>query len=87
MEQLDAWAREAARAAGVPAWAAGPAAVAQILGLARDTAHGVARPAAPVGSFIAGVAVGLAGAGDPELLTKVRAAIAATLPPPGQDPA
>lgn len=39
--------------------------VAAILDLARDAAHGVARPAAPVGAFAAGVAAGLAG-GDPD---------------------
>lgn len=32
--------------------------VTQLLDLARDTAHGVARPAAPLSAFLAGVAVG-----------------------------
>jgi hypothetical protein len=32
--------------------------VAAVLDLARDAAHGIARPAAPVTTFIAGVAVG-----------------------------
>jgi hypothetical protein len=81
VENLYAWAREAAEAAGVPAWTAEREAVAHVLDLARDTAHGVARPAAPVGSFIAGVAVGLAGAADPELLARVRATLEGTIPP------
>lgn len=32
--------------------------VAAILDLARDVAHGVARPAAPIGAFVLGLAVG-----------------------------
>jgi hypothetical protein len=80
VENLYAWAARAAEAAGTPAWTAEREAITHVLDLARDTAHGVARPAAPVGSFIAGVAVGLAGAGDPELLARVRAALEATIP-------
>ena len=34
------------------------AAATQLLDLARDAAHGVARPAAPLGAFAVGVAVG-----------------------------
>jgi len=43
--------------------------VAAVLDLARDAAHGVARPAAPVGAFAAGVAAGLAGA-DPDAVAR-----------------
>jgi Domain of unknown function (DUF6457) len=80
VENLYAWAARAAEVAGAPAWTAEREAIGQVLDLARDTAHGVARPAAPVGSFIAGVAVGLAGADDPELLARVRTALEATIP-------
>ncbi len=82
---LYGWAREAAAALDLPeqaAWASDPAAVRAILDLARITAHGVTRPAAPVGSFLAGVAVGLAGAGDPGLLEAARDRVAATVPAP-----
>ena len=49
-----------------------------ILDLASDAAHGVMRPAAPLTTYLVGVAVGQAG-GDParvaEVLEHVRAAI------------
>jgi hypothetical protein len=61
-------------------WTADPATVTWVLDLARDVAHSVARPAAPVGSFLAGVAVGLAGAQDPLALDRVRERLIATLP-------
>jgi hypothetical protein len=76
------WSETAADAVGVPAWTASPETVAEILDLARITAHGVARPAAPVGAFLAGVAVGLAGAGGPDELTRVRALLERTVPQP-----
>lgn len=38
-----------------------------ILDLARDVAHSVARPAAPVSTFVVGYAAGLAAAGTPSL--------------------
>lgn len=50
-----------------------------ILDLAADAAHGVLRPAAPLTTYLVGVAVGQAG-GDPvrvaEVLERVNAAIA-----------
>jgi Domain of unknown function (DUF6457) len=58
---LEDWLRAAIRAAGVaeadPALA-GADAVSVVLDLARDAAHGVARPAAPLATFAAGLAVG-----------------------------
>jgi hypothetical protein len=49
-----------------------------VLGLAADAAHGIMRPAAPLTTFLVGVAVGQAG-GDPErtaeILDRVRNAI------------
>lgn len=53
--ELDAWAAEAAEAVGA---SVGPDDVSAVLDLARDAAHGIARPAAPVTAFVAGVAVG-----------------------------
>jgi len=49
--------------------------VAAVLDLARDVANGVARPAAPLGAFVAGLAAGRAGT-DP---AEVRAALAAVV--------
>ena len=49
-----------------------------VLDLARDAAHGVARPAAPLTTFLLGVAVGQ-GAD----LTSAAAAITALVPPAG----
>lgn len=69
-EALDAWAaalreRFALAEADVP--------VAAVLDLTRDVANGVARPAAPLGAFVAGLVAGRAGT-DP---SEVRAALAA----------
>ena len=61
---LDDWLREAAAALEVsPADKAvlGEDAVTVLLDLARDAAHGVARPAAPLGTFVLGLAVGASG--------------------------
>lgn len=68
-------------------WAAGIAAdlgveqvldVDAVLDLAAEAAHGVMRPAAPLTTYLVGVAIGQAG-GDParvaEVLERVRAAI------------
>ncbi len=51
-----------------------------ILDLARDAAHGVARPAAPLTTFLLGVAVG--GGRD---LDDTAARIRALIPPPDPD--
>ena len=61
---LDNWLKEAAAALEVsPADDAvlGEEAVTLLLDLARDAAHGVARPAAPLGTFVLGLAVGASG--------------------------
>src|SRR5213593_3768177 len=58
---LERWLQTAAEAAGVAdadPTLVGPEAVTAILDLARDAAHGVARPAAPLAAFVAGLAVG-----------------------------
>ena len=54
-EQLDDYARRAAAELGV---AIQDGDVAVLLDLARDAAHGVARPAAPLTTYLAGLAVG-----------------------------
>jgi hypothetical protein len=57
-----------------------------VLDLARDAAHGVARPAAPVTAYIAGIAVGLrAAAGDTAAADAVTAAVASLLATRGND--
>ena len=62
-DPLSAWVSELAEALGID-----PAVVDRtlILDVARDAAHGVARPAAPLTTFLVGYAAGVAGgsAGD-----------------------
>jgi hypothetical protein len=67
---LDDWLQEAAAALeATPADKAvlGEEAVQILLGLARDAAHGVARPAAPLGTFALGLALGSSGGGMDDL--------------------
>jgi hypothetical protein len=73
MPTLDEWTRQVAVALGLPA---GQVDRDLVLDLARDAAHGVARPAAPLTTYLAGLAVG-AGA-DPGT---VAATIRALIPP------
>lgn len=76
------WAAEAADALGLPEelrWVADKETVQQVLDLARDVAQGVARPGAPMGAFLAGVAVGLERAAGAEALDDVRARLEPTL--------
>jgi hypothetical protein len=57
-----------------------------VLDLARDAAHGVARPAAPVTTYVAGIAVGLrAAAGDSAAVDAVTAALTSLLSTRGND--
>ena len=86
MEQnLYAFAEVAADALDLPAWAGERASVATILDLSRDAAHRVARPAAPVTSFLAGVAVGMAGAAGPEDLQRAVATLIPLMPAAAAD--
>jgi hypothetical protein len=67
---LDVWLREAAAALDAsPTDTAvlGEEAVTILLDLARDAAHGVARPAAPLGTFVLGLALGASGGGMDDL--------------------
>jgi len=68
-EALDAWAEGMRELFGLEA---GDIPITVILDLARDVAVGVARPAAPLGAFVAGLVAGKAG-GTPE---QVRASVA-----------
>ena len=58
-----------------------------MLDLARDAAHGVTRPAAPVTTFLVGFAAGLAG-GTPEDIARAAAnamrAVETHAPPPAE---
>jgi Domain of unknown function (DUF6457) len=75
--ELLAWLRRAVEAAGLDPDAVGELcsddAVTVVLDLARDAAHGVARPAAPLAAFAAGLATGRAGDGLPGLRERVGA--------------
>lgn len=62
--ELDDWARDLGTALGVPLDAVD---VALILDLARDAAHAVARPAAPLTTFLVGYAAARAGGGPEEV--------------------
>ena len=67
---LDDWLREAAASLKFsPDDVAilGEDAVTVILDLARDAAHGVARPAAPLATFVLGLALGSSGGGIDDL--------------------
>ena len=52
-----------------------------MLDLARDAAHGVARPAAPLTTFLVGLAAGRAGGSPADVAAATRAALVA-LPAP-----
>lgn len=71
-EALDAWAAALRERFGL---ADDDVPVAAVLDMTRDVANGVARPAAPLGAFVAGLAAGRAG-DDP---AEVRAALDAVI--------
>lgn len=77
---LDRWlqiAIEEAGAEGVDPALLSQDAVTLLLNLARDAAHGVARPAAPLATFAAGLALGQAGGGLDELTAAVERVVVA----------
>lgn len=65
-EALDAWLVAAAAELGLDPEATD---IATVLNVARDVAHGVARPAAPLSTFLLGVAVGRAAAAGDDAAT------------------
>jgi hypothetical protein len=76
------WAGEASAALDLPEelrWVADKETVQQVLDLAKEVAQGVARPGAPMGAFLAGVAIGLQRAKNRDALDDVRARLEPTL--------
>ena len=76
---LEEWTETLVHSLGLPDDLASLQVRQQVLDLARDAAHGVARPAAPITTFLAGVAAGRAGSGVGDL-TVAAEAIRAHLP-------
>ena len=68
---LEEWAEELAAALGLPPDSAD---VALLLDLARDAAHTVARPGAPITTFLVGLAAGRAGAGPDDVAAAIATA-------------
>ena len=76
------WAQAAATAIDLPddgRWVADKETVQWVLDFARDVAQGVARPGAPVGAFLAGVAVGRALDAGPAKLQEIGNTLEPTL--------
>ena len=71
MSELDDWVSDVCAALEIPA---GAIDVTLLLDLARDAAHGVARPAAPLTTFLVGLAAGLRG-GDAAAVQDVAATV------------
>jgi hypothetical protein len=71
-EALDQWLAAAAAELGLDPEAVS---IATVLDVARDVAHDVARPAAPLSTFLLGLAVGRSG--DPETLQALAVRITA----------
>ncbi|MGJ6980487.1 DUF6457 domain-containing protein [Aestuariimicrobium soli] len=77
---LDAWAAAVSSDLGL---APADCEVDTVLDLARDAAHGVMRPAAPLTTFLVGVAIGRGMAPDEAVARATR--LAATWSPPEDD--
>lgn len=73
-EALDAWAAALRERFGL---ADADVPVAAVLDLTRDVANAVARPAAPLGAFVAGLVAGRAGTDPAEVLAALREVAAA----------
>ncbi|WP_214466211.1 DUF6457 domain-containing protein [Microbacterium flavescens] len=71
-EALDAWAATLRQRFGL---AESDVPVAAVLDMTRDVANGVARPAAPLGAFVAGLVAGRAG-DDPAQVREALEAVA-----------
>lgn len=82
MNVLDDWTQAVIRELGLDPIDRDP-----ILDLTRDVAHGVARPAAPLTSFLVGLAAGRAGgsAADVKAATDRVLALLADYTPPSRD--
>lgn len=77
--ELEGWVRDLAEALGLDSVEILD--IPLILDLARDAAHGVARPAAPLTTFLVGYAVGL-GRGTPTELAAIASGLAGARPTP-----
>lgn len=75
MTRLEDWSAAVAAELGLP----GTPDVAEVLALARDVAHGVERPAAPLTTWLAGMAVA-AGADPADVAARIRGLAAAWEP-------
>ena len=74
MSTLDDWADAVMRELGIADAGYGRGTVDLVLDVARDAAHGVARPAAPLTTYLLGIAVGRSGgAAAPDLAARVSA--------------
>ena len=73
-EALDEWLAAAAAELGLDS---AKVSIATVLNVARDVSHDVARPAAPLSTFLLGVAVGRAAADPSSELTAQAAALTA----------
>ncbi|MDY7084029.1 MAG: DUF6457 domain-containing protein [Actinomycetota bacterium] len=76
MNELDSWLAAAAREAGIDL---ADIPVQTVLDLARDVAHGVVRPGAPVTAYVLGLAVGRGA--DPSVLAEKLTELAFEWPP------
>jgi hypothetical protein len=77
------WAQDAVGALGLPddaQWVGDKETVQWVLDFAREVAQGVARPGAPVGAFLAGIAVARNLDAGPQALEQARAALEPTFP-------
>jgi hypothetical protein len=76
------WAQEAATALELPEngrWVADKETVQWVLDFSRQVAQGVARPGAPVGAFLAGIAVAQRLGDGPQALEDVKRALEPTM--------
>lgn len=80
---LDTWVAELSEALGLPAGLERQ--IPAVLDLARDAAHNVARPAAPLTAFLVGLAAGRNGGTDENLRVALATAVnlAQKMPNPG----
>lgn len=77
---LDEWAAKLVAALDLPPELAGLDVRQLVLDLARDTAHSVARPAAPLTTFLAGAALGRAGGSGTDTLDEIAQRVRAEFP-------
>jgi hypothetical protein len=85
MTTMERWLDEACQLLGLPD-VPGPDLTDQVLALARDVAHGIARPAAPLTTYLLGLAVGAAhaDAAEVERLAALISTAAASHREPGE---